>query len=101
MLSTVVVALGILNGIWTYRPGIPLLGSCSAAISPACHNPKGNLNAATLPLLSSAVSGQDKRVIGHCCFTSFETSQPIEGKTFVGQRPENSVMATVLGHDGV
>ena len=37
IISVIIVALGILNGFPRYRSGMPLVGSCSAAISVACH----------------------------------------------------------------
>lgn len=39
VLGTVVVLLGIGSGFRKYKPGAPLVGSCSAAISAACHRP--------------------------------------------------------------
>lgn len=51
ILGAIVVALGILNGFRKFRPGMPLVGSCSAAISAACHQPREDIDAATLPLL--------------------------------------------------
>ena len=50
-LGTVVVLLGILIGFRRYPPGIPIAGSCSAAISAACHRPKGDTDAAEKPLM--------------------------------------------------
>ena len=40
ILGSVTVLVGILNGFRRYKPGIPLAGSCSAAISAACHLPE-------------------------------------------------------------
>ena len=99
ILGTIVVAIGILNGFRKYRPGMPLVGSCSAAISAACHRPSGDIDAATLPLLWGAVSGQDKGAVGHCCFTSFEASPPVEGKLYAGQRPGKWITATAREHN--
>lgn len=87
ILGTIVVALGILNGFRKYRPGMPLVGSCSAAISAACHRPREDIDAATLPVLWGAVSGQEEGALGHCCITSFEASPPMEGELYAGQYP--------------
>lgn len=99
ILGAIVVALGILNGFRKYRPGMPLVGSCSAAISAACHRPKEDIDAATLPVLWGAVSGQGEDEVGHCCFTSFEATPPVEGNLYAGQCPERCVMATALEDD--
>lgn len=99
VLGVIVVALGILNGFRRYRPVMPLVGSCSAAISAACHRPREDIDAATLPVLWGAVSGQEECAVGHCCFTSFEASPPVEGKAYAGQHPETRLMAAALEHD--
>ena len=99
VLGMMVIAIGILNGFRKYRPGMPLVGSCSAAITAACHQPREDIDAATLPVRWGAVSGQEEAEVGHCCFTSFEISQPIEGKFYAGQPPERCVMATVSDDD--
>ncbi|CAD6588975.1 MAG: hypothetical protein ASARMPRED_003851 [Alectoria sarmentosa] len=91
ILGVIVVALGILNGFRRYRPVMPLVGSCSAAISAACHRPREDIDAATLPVLWGAVSGQEECAVGHCCFTSFEASPPVKGKAYADQHPETRV----------
>lgn len=78
--GTIVVLLGILTGFRRYKPGIPLVGSCSAAISAACHRPKEDHNAADKPVMWGVVSSENG--IGHCCFTSFEVTPPVEGKLY-------------------
>ena len=85
-LGTVVVLLGILNGFRRYPPGIPLAGSCSAAISAACHRPEGDTDAAEKPLMWGAVETEGS--IGHCCFTSFEVEKPVAGKLYAGWKSE-------------
>ena len=81
-LGSVVVILGILNCCRSYRPGIPLVGSCSAAISAACHRPKEDEDAADKPLMWGVVSMRDG--VGYCCFTSFEVRTPIEDELYAG-----------------
>ena len=98
ILGTIVVALGILNGFRKYRPGMPLVGSCSAPISAACHQPREDIDAATLSLLWGTVGGQDEGAVGHCCFTSFEASPPVEGNFYAGQRREKCTKATAREH---
>ena len=80
--GSIVVLLIILNGFRRYKPGIPLVGSCSAAISAACHQPKDDSDAAIKPLMWGVVSTKDG--VGHCCFTSFEVTPPVEGELYAG-----------------
>ena len=65
---------------------MPLAGSCSAAISAACHLPEGNTNASTKALLWSVVDkGAEENTdtaISHCSFTSFEVTAPVEGQLY-------------------
>ena len=78
----VILTFGIvLGGLRRYKKGIPLAGSCSAAISGACHRPDDDVNAAVLPVMWGAVSSENL-TIGHCCFTSFNVSPPMEGKLY-------------------
>lgn len=80
ILGSIVVLLGLLNGSRKYE-GMPLVGSCSAAISAACHPPKEDVNAAYLPVLWGAVDVKGEEV-GHCCFTSFDVSPPVKGRAY-------------------
>lgn len=86
-LGSIIVILGILIGFRRYKPGIPLVGSCSAAISAACHPPKEDDNAAEKPVMWGVVS--TKNGIGHCCFTSFEVTPPVEGEIYAGLYEQN------------
>ena len=85
-LGTVVVVLGILNGFRKYPAGIRLVGSCSAAISAACHRPERDTDAAEKPLMWGAV--ETERSIGHCCFKSFEVEKPVVGRLYAGWKSE-------------
>lgn len=79
-LGALLLVVLIANGFRKYKEGMPLAGSCSAAISAACHRPKEDVDAALLPVLWGAVSTEGP--IGHCCFTSFEVSPPVKGKPY-------------------
>lgn len=80
ILVAILVLLAILNGFRRYKSGISLVGSCSAAISAACHPPKEDHDAADKPLMWGVVNS--KNGIGHCCFTSFEATPPVEGERY-------------------
>ena len=79
-IGTVVMLLGLLNG-FRWHQGMPLAGSCSAAISAACHRPDEDVDAATKPVMWGVASSENG--IGHCCFTSFEVSRPVPGEHYL------------------
>lgn len=98
LLGTVVVLLGIANGCRRYREGMPMVGSCSAAISAACQRPGWDEEASRRAVLWGA-SGERKRVVdvggrvlgvgeelvvGHCCFSSWEVEKPVVGELYMG-----------------
>ena len=66
------------------KPGMPLVGSNSFAISAACHPPKVDKNAAFKPVMWGAVSHQDGDGPGHCCFTSYKVEPPRLGEYYAG-----------------
>ena len=68
-------------GYVPYKGGIPLAGSCSMAISAACHVDEDGAEAATKKLRWGVVStGVDG--VGHCAFSSGEASAPVKGETY-------------------
>ena len=88
--GTIAVLIAVMIGFRTYRPGIPMLASCSAAISAACYRSDDDIDAATKPLLWGSAAQPDdefdpgtkvidwggrKRRVGHCCLTSFEVAR--------------------------
>ena len=77
------IALNLI-GFRRYPPGLPLVGTCSAAISASCHQPEKDIDAATKPLMWGAVA--DETDVGHCCFTSHEVTPPVEWKHYAGQK---------------
>ena len=83
-LGALLLLVVIANGFRKYRKGMPLARNCSAAISAACHRPEEDVNAALLPVSWGVVSTDGP--IGHCCFTSFEVSPPVESELYVTAR---------------
>ena len=79
-LGSIAVIVGILHGLRRYKPGVPLAGSCSAAISAACHRPNEDVDAAYKPVMWGAVESSGP--VGHCCFTSFEVTKPVVGQKY-------------------
>lgn len=84
IIGNVAVPGGILNGFRRYSSGMPLVGSCSAAISAACHGPADDSSASLLPLKWGAVETDANSEIGHFCFTSFEVADPVKGSYYAG-----------------
>ena len=71
-----------LIGFRRYHDGLPLAGTCSAAISAACHRPEDDIHAASKPVMWGDVDRDDN--VGHCCFTSQAITAPIEWKRYAG-----------------
>lgn len=53
---------------------IPLVSTCSVAISAACHPPQGDDNSYRVPLRYGMTSLRDG--VGHCCFTTARDVRP-------------------------
>lgn len=74
----------------TSKPGMPLMGSCSGAISAACHPSEDDKGASKLPVKWGAVGQKTVtrtgQVVGHCTFTSFEVKPPVRGKLYAGHK---------------
>lgn len=68
-------------GFRRHRPGLPLAGCCSAAISATCHRPVDDVDAATLPVKWGVV--ETEGAVGHCCFTSHEVTLPDPKRLFL------------------
>lgn len=90
ILCTVVVLLGVLNGYRRLISGMPLVGSCSAAISAACRRPTEGVDAAKGSLMWGVVEGEGD--IGHCCFTSFRVKKQLVGRLYAGMNAERRLI---------
>lgn len=84
-----VLAVGsfLLGYIKKYPSGIPLAGSCSAAISAACHPDDNDIGASEKPVqwgaISHGESGEDVgEPLGHCTFSSLSVEPPIPGRLY-------------------
>ena len=90
MIGGILVLFGAGLGCRRYSAGMPLVSSCSAAISAACHPPEGDVGASENALLFGVVdeqgcdraSGDGEEVVGHCSFSSFDVSPPVEGRCY-------------------
>ena len=88
ILGSVIVLLGICFGFRKSRGGMPLAGSCSAAISAACHPPEADVNASLKRVMWGVVVGDsfqyEGECVGHCSFTSSKVEAPVVGKYYAG-----------------
>ena len=90
IVTVIVGAMGMLLtfviGYRRYKPGMPLVGSCSAAISAACHPPDGDKDATVSRLRWEVVedpqSKGQRNVVDHCSFTSFKVTKPVAGRRY-------------------
>ena len=118
LLGGIAIVLGIGMGFRIYEGGMPLVGSCSAAISAACHQPSRDTDAATKALMwgvavgkaggsdvkgrasgigvveggSGVLEGDNGKAgkIGHCSFTSLPAEPPREGEVYAGRASERA-----------
>ena len=86
VLVTLVVTLIVLiiYGVRKVAPGIPSVGTCSWAISAACHPLMGGegQDETVLPLKWGVVLPATEDQPGHCCVTSLGVDGPVEGQTY-------------------
>ncbi|OGM43322.1 hypothetical protein ABOM_008718 [Aspergillus bombycis] len=85
-LAVAVLMFAVLTTVSTFKlkPGIPVIGSCSVAISAACHPPEEDSDAAGKPLSWGAVRHQEGDQPGHCCLTSQTVEKPRYGELYAG-----------------
>ena len=76
--------LGVGSGLRRYKGGIPLAGSCSAAISAACHPLVDEGDVAQVPVKWGVVS-VDKGV-GHCALSGRYVSPPTQWRLYMGRK---------------
>ena len=78
--GSLLFAFGLALGFRTYKPGIPLAGSCSRKISSACHIPETELelHPEQAPLQWGVVPGVfDNNGNPHCSFSSNRVIKPM------------------------
>jgi hypothetical protein len=90
--AIVIGSLGVLislgNGFRRFRPGIPLAAGCSAVISAACHRPEGDGDALFERVKWGVAKGgggvteMRSETYGHCCISSLDVEEPVEGHLY-------------------
>ena len=85
-----IIFLVFVAGVRTSRSGMPLMGSCSGAISAACHPPADDKDASKFPVRWGVVGhttvDETGEVVGHCTFTSFKVRGPVKGRLYAGHK---------------
>jgi hypothetical protein len=98
ILLTVFTAMAVMVAVssvgWFPRfsgAGMPLVGSCSAAISATCHRPHWDVDASLKPVMWGVVDqGKIDREFGHCSFSSGHVDPVEDGKLYAGFGSESS-----------
>ena len=84
----IVIWFVVMTGFRTSKPGMPFIGSCSAAISAACHPPEDDTDASRLPVKWGVVGYKTAdgtgEAVGHCTFTTFKVKAAKKGKLYAG-----------------
>lgn len=84
-------------GFRKFASYMPVAGSCSVAISAACHRPIEDVDAAYLPVSWGEVDREDTDdEIHHCCFTSQATQELVPGHLYAGEWPEVVIQRKML-----
>ncbi len=84
----VAFALCLVLGCRPYDSDIPLVGTCSAAISAAYHKTPNDLEPHIQPVRWGVVEVNDATGVGHCCLTTLEVAAPVEGSEYAGLKEE-------------
>ena len=80
IVGSFLITAGFANSFRRYPSGIPLAGTCSAAISAACHPPTDDVDAAFKEVQYGEV--ETSGGIRHCTFTSHPVTPPIVGELY-------------------
>ncbi|KIX09181.1 uncharacterized protein Z518_00260 [Rhinocladiella mackenziei CBS 650.93] len=80
-----IIIATIMLGLRKHSSAIPLVGSCSAAISAACHQPAWDADAAIKPVQWGVIPGSgDEGGVAHCAFTSGKVEPLQYGREYAG-----------------
>ncbi|KAE8321014.1 hypothetical protein BDV39DRAFT_197984 [Aspergillus sergii] len=85
-IAVAILMFAVLTTVSTFKlkPDIPVVGSCSVAISAACHPPEEDSDVAGKPLSWGAVRHQEGDRPGHCCLTSQTVEKPRYDELYAG-----------------
>jgi len=80
IIGWLILIMGVGMGLRRYEAGMPLVGSCSAAISAACHPPGDEPDVALVPVKWGVVSIANG--VGHCALSGRYVSPPITHRLY-------------------
>lgn len=85
--GSMVLGLWVTALVVRYGKTIPVVRTCSAAISAACHPPDWDTDAAEMPVMFGVVQdpvieSQGRKIPGHATFTSGPTTPLIDGELY-------------------
>lgn len=87
VIATIIAGFGAVLSRFKYPAGMPLAGSCSVAISAACHAPRMDQDASLRPVQWGACTHSGwisyrQETVGHCSFSSLPVELPISGRLY-------------------
>lgn len=85
IVGTVMTVVLLGHGFRKFSSPMPVVGSCSVAIASACHPPKGDADAAYLPVAWGDVNSDGDGEVGHCAFTSVQVYEPVKDRMYAGE----------------
>jgi len=88
IVGSLAVISGLLNGFRKYTPGIPLVGSSSAALSAACHPLPNETSVSLMPLQWGVVNASEGKSVMHCALSSLEVTSPVVGSLYAGLKKD-------------
>jgi hypothetical protein len=93
--AAMMIAYGLNAWLRKYpaNPGMPLVSTCSLAISANCHRPAGDDEAYLRPVMWGVYEDDDGFGRSKCSFTSLEVSPPAFGQTLFGLREEEQIVS--------
>lgn len=83
------VGVGCGSGFVPYRAGMSLVGSCSLAVSAACHGGGDKGREAAGEAVKWGFVGRSEEGIGHCAFSAEDVGFPRGGELYAGCEVEN------------
>ncbi|KAJ4373036.1 hypothetical protein N0V83_003327 [Neocucurbitaria cava] len=84
VLGTLMVISIIGVGFIPYKRGMPLAGTCSMAISAACHDLDNEDTDVAVRRLQWGVVSMGHDSLGHCAFSSKSVEAPVKGEMYAG-----------------
>lgn len=82
ILGSLITLITIGGSLKRMEPATPLVGTCSAVVSAACHGPAADEYAALGKLKWGVLSDNNEWGWNHCCITSWGVEKPQLGRWY-------------------